>query len=44
VWSYRLRRNIGFALIATGCVAGDRVEVIKDGRPIAGTLQELPFI
>lgn len=43
-WSYRLKRNIGFALIERGCVAGDAVEVIKDGRPTAGRLSELPFI
>jgi aminomethyltransferase len=44
VWSYRLKKNIGFALIARDCVAGDTVEVVKDGRPISGRLQELPFI
>jgi aminomethyltransferase len=43
-WSYRLRKNIGFALISTECRAGSRVTVRKDGRPIEGTLQELPFI
>lgn len=43
-WSYRLRRNIGFALIAAHCRAGSRVTVRKDGKPIAGTLQALPFI
>jgi glycine cleavage system aminomethyltransferase T len=43
-WSYRLGRNIGFALISTGCVAGDKVEVVKDGRPVAGVLRELPFL
>ena len=43
-WSYRLRKNIGFALISTDCRAGSRVTVRKDGRPIEGTLQELPFV
>ena len=43
-WSYRLRRNIGFALISRECQAGQRVTVVKDGQPLAGTLQELPFI
>jgi aminomethyltransferase len=43
-WSYRLSKNIGFALIDVSCQAGDRVEVIKDGQPVAGHLQELPFI
>ncbi len=44
VWSYRLRRNIGFALISRDCAAGDRVEVQKEGRLLAGTLQALPFL
>jgi len=44
VWSWRLRKNIGFALIATDCAAGDAVEVVKEGRTLAGTLTELPFI
>jgi aminomethyltransferase len=43
-WSYRLKRNIGFALIDRTCVAGDVVEVLKDGTPVRATLQELPFI
>lgn len=44
VWSYRLKKNIGFALISKDCVAGDTIEVVKDGRPISGKLQELPFL
>jgi glycine cleavage system aminomethyltransferase T len=43
-WSYRLKRNIGFALIAAECRPGARVEVLKDGRRIGGVLQELPFL
>lgn len=43
VWSYRLRRNIGFALISTSCRAGERVEVVKEGCS-GGVLRELPFI
>ncbi len=43
-WSYRLEKNIGFALISSDCIAGSRVTVRKDGKPIAGTLRELPFI
>ncbi len=43
-WSYRLKQNIGFALIAVDCVAGERVELIKDGTALAGTLTTLPFI
>ena len=43
-WSYRLRKNIGFALISTRCAAGDAVEVFKDGRTHEATLVALPFI
>jgi glycine cleavage system aminomethyltransferase T len=43
-WSYRLKRNVGFALISRDCVAGQTVEVVKDGKPIRGRLQELPFV
>jgi aminomethyltransferase len=44
VWSYRLRKNVGFALISSDCAAGDCVEVEKHGRLIGGTLKELPFL
>jgi aminomethyltransferase len=44
VWSYRLKRNIGFALIATRCSVGDAVEVIKAGQSIGAVLTALPFI
>lgn len=44
VWSYRLKRNIGFALISTCCVPGERVEIVKDGYRTQGTLRELPFL
>lgn len=43
-WSYRLGKNIGFALISTRCAVGDAVEVHKDGRTLAGQLVALPFI
>ncbi len=43
-WSYRLQKNIGFALISTDCAAGDQVEVMKEGHALVGTLQELPFL
>jgi aminomethyltransferase len=43
-WSYRLERNIGFALISTECTAGDTIEVLKDGARITGTLTDMPFI
>jgi glycine cleavage system aminomethyltransferase T len=43
-WSFRLKKNIGFALISGQCSAGQRVTVRKDGRLIRGVLQELPFL
>lgn len=43
-WSYRLKKNIGFALIARSCKIGDRVEIQRDDGVIAGTLTDLPFI
>jgi len=44
VWSYRLRKNIGFALIERDCVDGDRVTVMKDGSGLSGMLKKLPFL
>jgi aminomethyltransferase len=43
-WSYRLERNIGFALISTQCAPGDTVEILQEGTKIAGTLTKLPFV
>jgi aminomethyltransferase len=43
-WSYRLKRNIGFALISTECAAGDTIEVLKEGTTVTGTLTDLPFV
>ncbi len=43
-WSYRLGRNIGYALIDRACRPGDRVEVRKDGEAIGATLSDLPFL
>jgi len=44
VWSLRLKRNIGFALVARSAQAGDSVTVQKDGHEISGKLVDLPFI
>jgi aminomethyltransferase len=44
IWSYRLKKNIGFALVSVMAKAGDRVEVLKGGERIGGTLTDLPFI
>jgi glycine cleavage system aminomethyltransferase T len=43
-WSYRLEKNIGFALISTECNAGDAVKVFSDEQKIPGKLTSLPFI
>lgn len=43
-WSYRLRRNIGFALIDRACQSGDRVEVHGTDSVLQATLTDLPFI
>jgi glycine cleavage system aminomethyltransferase T len=43
-WSYRLQKNVGFALISRDCGPGDSVDVLTDGRSIPGVLTELPFI
>lgn len=44
VFSYRLQKNIGFALIAASCRIGDRVEVHLSGGSQQGTLTDIPFI
>ncbi|MCK6451037.1 MAG: glycine cleavage system protein T [Alphaproteobacteria bacterium] len=44
VWSFRLRRNIGFALVARACAAGEDVEVVMGGRAVSGRLVDLPFV
>jgi glycine cleavage system aminomethyltransferase T len=44
VWSYRLKRNIGIALVRSDCAAQQTINVHKDGTAIAGTLTALPFI
>lgn len=43
-WSYRLKKNIGFALVSVECRPGEPVEVLIDGQWIRGTLTELPFV
>ncbi|MCR9151407.1 MAG: glycine cleavage system protein T [Rhodobacteraceae bacterium] len=43
-WSYRMRRNIGFALVATAARPGDEVLVRRGAVPVKGTLCELPFL
>ena len=43
-WSYRLKANIGFALVSTDSLPGSSVSVARDGQSIAGRLVELPFL
>lgn len=44
VWSRRLGRNIGFALVSRDCVPGDSVEIGLEDGPTPATLVDLPFI
>ena len=44
VWSYQIKRNIGFALVSREISPGDSVEVLKEGRRISAVVVELPFL
>ncbi len=44
IWSYRLKKNIGYALIAHDVTPGMTVQISKSGRVIPGMLTELPFM
>ena len=44
VWSYRMQKNIGFALVTTSAKPGDRVEVKLATGTVGGTLSHLPFL
>lgn len=44
IWSYRLKRNIGFALLSRGISPGDTVEVVKEQKRISAVVTELPFL
>jgi aminomethyltransferase len=44
VWSYRLKRNIGYALVSQNMKTGDKVAVRRDGTVVSGVLCDLPFI
>ncbi len=43
VWSWRMKKNIGFALVSSDCQPGDEVVVQREGKSMAGKLTELPF-
>jgi len=44
VWSWRLAKNIGFALVSRNVSAGTRVEVKLGAHQCHGELTELPFV
>ncbi|MCB1449022.1 MAG: glycine cleavage system protein T [Nitratireductor sp.] len=44
IWSWRMKKNIGFALVSVSAKPGDRVEVMRDGGVTSGVLCDLPFI
>lgn len=44
IWSYRLKANIGFALVSVEAKPGDAVTVDICGKPTAGRLTTLPFL
>lgn len=44
IFSYRLKKNIGFALVERGCTVGARLEARIGGQLQPGTLTELPFL
>jgi aminomethyltransferase len=44
VFSYRLQKNIGFALIDSACAIGDTVQVQVAGVMQPGKLTDLPFL
>ena len=43
VWSRKLSKNIGFALVSTQAQAGDNVKLLKDNIVIDAELTDLPF-
>ncbi len=44
VWSRRMKRNIGFALVNRAYTVGDWVSVMRDGQAVPGALVKLPFM
>lgn len=43
-WSYRMKKNIGFALVSASAKAGDEVDVLDGSNRMTGTLCDLPFL
>ncbi|MEE4239378.1 MAG: glycine cleavage T C-terminal barrel domain-containing protein [Anderseniella sp.] len=44
VWSWRLKQNIGFALVSVDAKPGDKVQVMRNGKPVNAELCHLPFL
>ena len=44
IFSIRVQKNLGFALISRECVVGDRVQALVGGVMQSGVLTELPFV
>jgi aminomethyltransferase len=44
VWSYRMKKNIGYALVSVAAQPGDRVVVQRLDGPTGGVLVDLPFL
>jgi aminomethyltransferase len=44
IFSYRLQKNIGFALIDAACSLDDRVDALVGGVMQSGKLTDLPFL
>jgi aminomethyltransferase len=45
VWSPRLSKNIGYALISRSCMIGDKVTLSRSGgRKVVATLVDMPFL
>ena len=44
IFSIRVQKNLGFALISRDCVVGDRVHSMVGGVMQSGVLTELPFV
>ena len=44
VWSRRMERNIGFALVSRLLDVGDDVTIMREDQAVQGTLVDLPFL
>ncbi len=43
-WSPQLHAVIGFVLVSRSVQIGDKVEVVRNGEPVPGTICDLPFV